>query len=355
MKILFVGESWYGSSARAQREALERLPGVELDDVGTDLFLPPFRRRPLRLVNRLIFPWARKELLERVLKSCKAFRPDVIVMFKGWEFDAEFIRKLRTDCAPVVNSFPDPSPQIYGERLKRAMAEYDLVISRKIFHPGMWKSVYGYDNPCVHISYGYMPKLHLRDTPPADPDYDLVMVATWRNEYEMLVRDVMAKLKRPGVRFAVGGNQWQGKGVEQIPGVTLIGAQSGAAYTEWLRRGKIVIAPVWTEVRADGAAQAGDQMTERTMECAAAHTFFIHRRTDEARQLYDEATEVPMYDDAAELARKIEYYLANDDARRSMAAAAHARAVPAYSIDSRAAETVRHLEDLLASRKRPGS
>ncbi len=349
MKILFVGDSWRGASDRAMREALVRQPDIEVDDVAPDLTVPRYNAWLLRAQNRLVLPLQLRELKKKVLVAARDFQPDVIVVFKGAYFDAGFIRQLRREIAPIVNMFPDPSPHIYGKKLKLAMHEYDLVISRKKFHPALWKSLYGYDNRCVHVSYGYMPSLHVRYEPPTAFDYDVVLIATCRNEYEMMMREVIERLKARDLKFAIAGNGWLGTGLDKAGDVTFAGERSGAAYVEWLRKGKIVIAPVWTQVKANGAAQPGDEMTERTLECAAAYTFFIHRRTDEAKSLYDEATEVPMFDTAAELADKIAFYLDHEEARRAMAAAAHARAVPAYSIDARAREIVTQLKSVIRS------
>ena len=73
-----------------------------------------------------------------------------------------------------------------------------------------------------------------------------------------------------------------------------------------------------------------------------------YRRTPFVQTLYDEAIEVPMFDDGCELAHKILHYLDRPDERRAMASAAQQRAVPAYSIEARAAEVTAHLRSLSA-------
>jgi spore maturation protein CgeB len=94
------------------------------------------------------------------------------------------------------------------------------------------------------------------------------------------------------------------------------------------------------DVLINGTYQPGDEDTTRTYELAAAHCFFIHRRTRYVQTLYDEAGEVPIYDTPDELCAKIERY--RDDARERdrMATNAHRRAVPAYSLDDHAARIV---------------
>jgi spore maturation protein CgeB len=126
------------------------------------------------------------------------------------------------------------------------------------------------------------------------------------------------------------------------------GAVVGRSYVEWLRKGKICIAPVTREVVINGVRQPGDEDTTRTYELAAAHCFFIHRRTDFVKTLYSETDEVPMYDGPEELTERVLHYLARPAERERMAALAHRRAVPAYSVDSRADEIVAILRERAA-------
>ena len=125
----------------------------------------------------------------------------------------------------------------------------------------------------------------------------------------------------------------------------------GRAYGQFLRRGKIAVAPLNTEVLINGVSQPGDQDTTRTYELAAANCFFLHKRTPFARGTYDECKEVPMWDSATELAEQVRHYLPLEHERllelahggEVQAPAAHARAVPAYSIPSRARQIVDHV------------
>jgi spore maturation protein CgeB len=98
-------------------------------------------------------------------------------------------------------------------------------------------------------------------------------------------------------------------------------------------------------VTINGRPQPGDEDSTRTYELAAAGCFFIHRATNLMRQLYSER-EVALFATASDLAHKINWFLSHEDERREMAAAAHRRAVPAYSLDRRAAQVL----DVIAAR-----
>jgi spore maturation protein CgeB len=58
-----------------------------------------------------------------------------------------------------------------------------------------------------------------------------------------------------------------------------------------------------------------------------------------------------MWDSAEELAEKVVFYLNKDQLRAKMAAAAHRRAVPAYSIPSRATAVLDIIRTELEQRK----
>lgn len=351
LRLLFVGESWLGSCARSLKEALTRQPGISLDEVNEDLIVPRPQTRWLRAVHRLLLPAYVEELSRQILRRVSALRPDVVMTYKGSLIGETLVRRLRSEGCALVNVYPDLSPHAHGAAHRQAIGAYDLVISTKPFHPELWRSVYGYENRCVFVPQGYDPALHLIGVPPGKAHFDVVLVATWRAEYGALMRAVARSLAGKGVSFGIGGNGWLNHRSDFPPDWQFAGALQGRSYVEWLRQGRICISPVTREVVIDGARQPGDEDTTRTYELAAAHCFFIHRRTDYARRIYDEVSEVPMYETAGELAEKIMYFLQHEDERSAMAAAAHCRAVPAYSLDRRADAVVTAMRDYLSDRR----
>ena len=349
MRVLFIGESWLGSCARSLKEALGRRAEVELDEVNEDAWFPRPRARLLRALNRLTAPSYRREFGAHVLDRVRRQQPDVVVVYKGFAVRPELLAAIR-DLGPViVNVYPDFSPHAYGHAHRQAVGAYDIVISTKPFHPALWKQTYGYDNRCVFVPQGYDPALHLASNPPSEFLFDLVLVATYRATYGELMVELAQRLGDRDLSVAVGGNGW-GAIQDRLPRHWCFpGAVQGRGYVSLLRQGKICIAPLTHERLIDGHRQPGDVDTTRTYELPAAHCFFIHQRTDYARGLYGE-DEVPMYEGAAELAAMVRHYLGHEDERVRMAATAHRRAVPAYSLDQRASEIVHILQRELAAR-----
>ena len=351
MKLLFIGETWQGSSASSMRGALQLLPDVVIDEVGEDHYLPKHRSLVLRACNRLLRPLQMADLAREIRGRVERFRPDVVVVYKGAGVSPKLLRDLAAEGYPMVNIFPDVSPHGHGDRLKEAMGFYDLVISTKPGHPGSWRTLFGYTNKCVCVPHGYDPQVHCWADPPASQDLDVVMAATWRQEYQQLLLDFAASLNDGSVRVGVAGNGWQAHRHEFPTNWSFEGAISGRPYGAWLRRGKVAIAPVHTTMLIAGQQQPGDEDTTRSYELAAAGCFFLHLRTPYIQTVYDELTEVPMWNDAIELAGLVKRYLPLDAERRAMAARAHQRAVPAYSIPARAQQIVVHFQSLLAAKR----
>lgn len=348
-----MGESWLGSTARSQRDALAILPNVGLQDIALESYFPRWRQPAMRGLLRLLGPGIRTELANEVLRQVQGFKPDALVVAKGYGLSRALIESVSSKGCLTVNLFPDPSPVIYGSVLRDALGSYDLVVSAKPFHPASWGSQYRYKNKCVCVPHGYDPTVHLwRDAPGADGPIDVLLVATWRPDYLKLMVDVAGGLRGQGLRVEVRGHGWE-PFAEQTKGLFAIGpAVTGRAYGELMRSAKLVIAPVAGPSQFRGMALPGDQDTTRTYELPAAGCFFLHRRTGFVQQMFDEEQEVPMWSDADELVRLILRYLPDAQGRAAMARRAHLRAVPAYSLAARAAEIHALINAELAIRHR---
>lgn len=271
-RLLFVGETWNGSSARSLRDALAVINDVDLDDIGEDHYMPKGRRLIVRGVNRLMKPFYQHELAKEVFKKCHALQPDAVVVYKGSLVSASMIAAVQSMGIKTVNVFPDASPHAHGSSLKKAMGVYDLVISTKPFHPDHWKSTYGYSNKCVCVPHGYDPEVHYWAEPPDMQDIDVVIAASWRPQYETLMAEVGRLLPDRNLSVALAGPGWVSRRTKFPEHWQFPGPIYGRAYGDFVRRGKIVIAPVHSEVVIDGKQQPGDQDTTRTYELAAVLT-----------------------------------------------------------------------------------
>ncbi len=350
MKILYVGESWKGSAARSLREAVERLSEDHVGEVGEDQFVPRYRTLIPRIGNRVLKRWQKAELEQEIRGKIDVLEPEVLLVYKGEWVSASLIRETSSRGILTVNVFPDYSPHAFGSGLAEAMGCYDLVVSTKPFHPESWRPIYGYSNKCVFVAHGYDPSIHYWSGPAESHDFDVVLAAFWRPEYGELLEEFHRAVRGDDLTVAVAGPGWISRWPKRPKGWEFHDGIFGRAYGSFVRRGRMVIAPVHRRVVVDGKRQPGDVDTMRTYELAAAHTFFLHKRSDYLRTVYDEETEVPMWESAEELADLVRHYRGRDAERREAAARAHARAVPAYSIDSRARGVLRYIEAEMSSR-----
>jgi hypothetical protein len=349
VRILFVGDTWQGSTARSLREALAALPDVVMENIAEDDYFNGGTALTTRLRNRLLRPVQRRRLHRAIMAASQG--ADVLMVYKGHGVPASTIRAVKQSGVFTVNVFPDYSPHAYGAQLKEAMGEYDLVVSTKPFHPDGWKSIYAYDNRCVFVPHGYDPAVHLWTTPSVEHEFDVLLAATWRKQYQDVMQGLAVEMAGHPLRVAIVGSGWTERRHELPAEWQVAPAVTGRAYGEWLRRGRIVVAPVHREVIIDGVRQPGDEDTIRTYELAAMSCFFVHRRTPYVQTLYDEHTEVPMWDDAKELAALVRRYLPLEDERKAMAQRAHARAVPVHSFPNRARQVLDHVRAGLVAAK----
>ena len=344
LKLLFVGETWKGSSARSLRESLNKLPELFIDEVGEDHYTPKYRSLILRIFNRILKPFQINDLERDINGKIIAMKPDVLIIYKGSAIRADFVIAAKAKGILTVNVFPDYSPHSHGKSLQKAMGEYDLVISTKPFHPRGWEVIYGYTNSCECVPHGYDPDVHFWTKSSQSQDFDVVLAASWRPEYHELMLNFASAIQGHDIRIALSGPGWQEHMHEFPKHWQCEGPFFGRAYGAWLRRSKIVIAPVHTQVFIRGKRQPGDEDTTRSYELAAACCFFIHKDTPYIRTVYDEKTEVPMWNDADDLARLVIKYLPLENERYTMASNAHQRAVPAYSIPTRALKVLEFIE-----------
>jgi len=347
MRVLCIGESWQGSCARSLREAFTAHPDVTVGEVAEDHYLPKHSGILLRVANRLLHTLQLSELERAIRKALIDFRPEVVVAYKGTGIGSDLVRDIQRLGIPVINVFPDLSPHAHGRRLKEALGLYDLVISTKPIHPALWTSVYGYSNHCVCVPHGYDPQVHMWDAPCGTHEYDVTLCCTWRPEYHRLMCDFAEALQNPGITVAIAGAGWLSRRKELPRQWRFLEPLTGRAYGEFLRSGKVAIAPINREMMINGVRQPGDEDTTRTYELAAAYCAFLHQRSEFVATIYDEQTEVPLWRDAEELAALVRRWVPDEAGRRLIAARAHARAVPEYSIPERAKSVLQHVRALI--------
>jgi spore maturation protein CgeB len=333
LRILFLGENWYGSCARACCYALRRL-GHDVLDIDSQTVVPPLRRRASRGLVRALLPWLVREYNEIVLETAAEWEPDVVLAFKAPYVTADTLRRLRARGVKLYNYYPDTSVFAHGPWLPDALAEYDCVFFTKHFGEADARRRISVREACF-VPHGYDPDVH-RPWPLSARDvehygHDVIVIATYTPSKERLLAELLARV--PGLDLRIWGNQWRARCRSSAVRAHVAGsAVSGSTYARAIRAARINLAIM--SGQATGASQ-GDDTTTRTYEIPACGGFMLHERSTELRALFEEGTEVGCFDTPDELVERIRYYLAHDDERMAMARAGHERCVPAYSYDTR--------------------
>lgn len=339
LRILFIGENWYGSNARSCAEALRRL-GCNVLDVDAQTFFPQPRLFTSRVAGRLARPRLVREFNDYILATAEQFKPDILLAFKGNFVRASTLRAIGAGGAALYNYYPDTSAFSYGKWIPQSLPEYDCVFYTK---PFWYKDVSRQLRlkAAYFLPHGYDPELHkiVKLDPRDIQDFgcDVSFIAT-HSAYKEGMLKCLVQL-RPNLDFSIWGNGWAQRCrahelQKHIKGVPLL----GESYVRGIQAGRINLAIMQGPVFG---ASSSDLTTSRTYTIPACGSFMLHERNPEVLGLYEEGKEIECFESAKELAEKIDYYLAHPQERERIARAGHARCVPAYSYDNRMSEIIR--------------
>lgn len=339
-RILFLGENWYGSCARACSYALRRL-GHDVVDIDAQTFFPQLRLRSSRAALRVLEGRLAREYNKAVLAAASSFRPDILIAFKGSYLKAESLAILRKAGIRLYNYYPDRLAMATKAFIEDAIPHYDCFFDTKQSWDNGLGSRPGPKNR-VFIPHGYDPEIHRPlELSQADLEQfgcDVSFIATHSPRKEQMLRELIAI--KPDLNLCIWGNQWHEKNQTSTLKKYLAGpAIEGSFYAKGLKASRINLAVMGVKPGVE------DTTTTRTYEIPACGGFMLHERNDEVLGLFEEDKEIACFSGAAELAQKIEYYLAHPEERDQIAAAGYARCVPAYSYDNRMTEIIRWHEE----------
>jgi glycosyltransferase involved in cell wall biosynthesis len=300
--------------------------------------------RTLRGVGRLIAPFVVRAYNRAILKQAALLRPDIMLTVKGLYIDPETLRALRRQNIRTVNFYPDYKFEYPGFD-EQWLSGYDLVATTKSFQVDYLAQRLGAERVAL-VHHGYVPDVHRRRTTPGrEPVYlwDLGYVGNASpNKFDWLSRIVAAL---PDLSMIVVGHGWSemaaGTPVERF---VLGHALTGDHFARVIEHSRINLAVHHGNVSSAHGWE--DKVSTRTFEIPASGGFMLHVDNDDLRSLYEPEVETGVFEGADDLIAKIRYYLDNPEERHAIAERGHARAVPAYSLTSRAAE----LAELFRSR-----
>ena len=338
LRILCIGETWFGSDARAAFAALRRL-GQSVHVIDEAHFVPiDWTSLPTRVVRKVFRKAMIGELTNHAIRAMDLLRPDALFVFKGNHVARDILDAARERGIKSVNYYPDVSFMTHGAEIPRALPRYDHVFNAKTYGIADMKR-HGVES-VTFMPPGYDPELHqpveLDDGDRSRFGSDVSFIGTWSPKKESILAQLRQSL--PQIHLRVWGNQWNKRQTHALDGVVMGIGITGEDYTRAICASSINLG-LLSEART--GASSGDLITARTFQIPACGAFMLHERNDEALQYFNEGEEAEFFSGAAELAAKITRYLASPDDRIRIAAAGLARShAGGYAIDNRMREIV---------------
>lgn len=346
MRILFLGDRWYGSCARACCEALRR-SGHDVADLSPEDFGLKASSMTGRVIARILEPVSTREYNGEILRVARAFKPDFVLVFKGPGVASETVRTLRKWGVTTYNYFPDSL--IRERRIVEALPEYDCIFdTKRALKRGVSAEMRARER--VVLPHGYDPELHrpvlLDDHERKQYGCDVGYVGNHAPRKEKILLDLVRL--RPEVNLRIWGHRW----LTADSRLHKFVAGAGISGTEYVRAVSGSSVSLGIMGYDDKVV---DETSTRTFEIPACGRFMLHERTPEVLELFEEGKEIECFDSAEEIARKVDHYRVNREERERIAAAGYRRCVPAYSYDKRVEFIVRwhmdrfgHQEELAA-------
>ena len=339
--MLFAGDFTVWQTAAGLAEEFRR-QGWDVTEVSSMDPLIHSRRLGLRITGRLLYPTMRRSHNDDILAAADRVRPAVMFTVKGNFITAATLKELRRRGIFTVNYYPDRDFEHDGMPAD-ALDQFDLVVTTKSYQLPYLIDRLGTDR-VAFVHHGYVPSVHRRRTPAGQTPHYLWDVCFIGNPSPEKLAWLDPVARALGDRsMIVIGNRW----VETAAGTAIapyiFGAPlAGDQFARAIEHSRINIA---VHHGSGGTHGWADQVSTRSFEIPACGGFMLHVDNPEIRALYTPGREIDVFADPAQLLAKVEHYLSNDAERRAIADAGHARAVPAYSLHSRAHEIAALLTD----------
>ncbi len=333
MRILCIGHEWRGSNSSALFYALSR-QGCLTNIVNEQAFVSTLSRNFfLKVILRILRIYQVREFNFVLKEQYHAFKPDIVLVYKGTFVMPSTIRFFKKNRTPVISFYPDVSFKSHGPYIPKCLPLYDHVFSTKTFSAKDLYYHFNYPSKRVtFIPHGFDPQIHRPiNFVVQSLKCDVSFIGTFSAHKAFLLERLIVSL--PDLSLKIWGNGWeQYKGKllgKSIQGQPVFGDVYSAAINSSLINLGILSECVF-------GASSGDLITSRTFHIPAAGGFMLHQRTEESVQYFRENEEAVFFNGPDELVEKVKYYLIHHDERIKIAKQGHERSVREYSLDSRA-------------------
>lgn len=332
VRAVMATEFLHGSTGRALAQGL-RSEGWDVAELDLGAYLGRAHGLVHRIGSRLLTPLTMAAYNRDLIALCEQVEAEVMITVKGTYISGTTLKLLRAAGIRCVNFYPDFHFDHNGIDAGD-FRFYDFFATTKSFQLDALRTMLPAENVGL-VHHGYAPLVHVRPATPApEPLWDVSYIgnpSTYKRDFLIAIAENF-----PDLRFAVIGNRWathaRGTALERhIVPYPL----TGDFFARAIAQSRINVALHLGPHQPSGWY---DRVSTRTFEIPSIGGFMLHIDNDEVRSLYVADVECALFSDTKSLCSQIERYLADDDARTAIAAAGHARCVPAYSMDARATE-----------------
>lgn len=345
-RILCIGETWYGSDARAAFAALRR-HGHSVHVLDENNYVSNrWQTIVSKGLRKLFKPILVKELELDADRLIRRFKPHCLFVFKGNWVHPGIVENCHQQNVLAVNYYPDVSFLAHGPYIPRTLPLYDHIFNTKTYGVEDMRLRLGIE----HVSFlepGYDPELHspveLNEEESKLYGCDVAFIGTWSPKKELALS--LLRSEMPSVRLKIWGSQWARSNSLNLKDSIMGDEVTGGEYTKAIRGASICLGLLSEVVKG---ASSGDLITARTFQIPACGTFMLHEHNPEVLRYFNE-DEVAFFATSQELAKKVDYYLTHGQERERLARQALERSIKdEYSIDGRMKVVLRWLDERLS-------
>ena len=327
MKIVYTGPLVPGDTCDLRRRALERL-GHETIPVD---YLPIVQRRgPLarRVEWRLRLGPMVREYTAALLRALDT-EPDVLWVDKGLFVVPDVLAAARRRGVRWLVHYSPDNYALQGNasrHLWRGLRAYDVVVTTKRPNVDLLRAAGA--RRVLLSGNAFDPALHRPVTPTAAEQTALGADVSFIGRWEPLRELTLSAIAALPVRLRVRGPGWERVRNRALRAACEPGPIYGEAYVQAIATAKVNLGLL--------SRDAGDTITQRSVEIPACGAFLLAERTADHRAHFVEGEEAAYFDGTVELARSIVRWVRDDDARARIAAAGRARCLASgYAYDDR--------------------
>lgn len=333
MRILFVGDDWYGSNASSLADGFAQA-GHDVVVVDSTRVSSPRRLSPpwiYKRVKRERAPWDVAAVHDAIDEAARALRPDLLFAFKAINLDQD--RLLSVPAGLRVHYSPDDVSNPYNTSAAYLAAEsrWDCIVTTKAHNLPELRERGARD--ALFVMSAYDPAWHHVRARRTHRRFLVGFIGARRPDRQQLMCDLAAAY---GDQLYLAGPGWR-----RVPELLRSKATvEGAKYGEDLSS---AIAPVTANLVLLNSDNR-DTHTCRTFEVPAAGGLFVGERTDEHAALLVDGAEALLFDSEAELIEHLERCRREPDAVLGIARAGHRRITSGrHTYADRAKEILRHV------------